>query len=321
VPRLTIAVCTRNRAAQLEITVEGLLADTSAIDREILLVDSASTDATRGVIASLAAGAATPIRGARLEREGVARARNLAIEAADSPLLAFTDDDVTVVDGWADAIAEPFEDPAVVAVGGRILPLWDGTPPYWLEGVAAQRVALVDYGPEAFDFVDGRNWPFGPNMAFRRSVLVEKGLRFNERLGHIGTVAFGCEEFELHHRLIAHGALRYSPDARAFHRIDPQRASWAGVRRSVYQCGFGLARSARIREAGEPSAPLARRLAAAARQVRRARAARRRNARLANPTPAQASEEFHEYQWAGAHLERLAGGWPSLADRLARRPP
>ena len=53
-PLITVAICTRNRAALLEKAVRSVLRQMTG-DAELLIVDNASTDDTPGVAARLAA--------------------------------------------------------------------------------------------------------------------------------------------------------------------------------------------------------------------------------------------------------------------------
>jgi len=70
-------ICTRNRAAQLTEALGRLdRNEIVAESAELVLVDSASTDATPKVIAEFAENAPFPVRQCRVHRPGLGRARN-----------------------------------------------------------------------------------------------------------------------------------------------------------------------------------------------------------------------------------------------------
>ncbi|GIJ47572.1 glycosyl transferase [Virgisporangium aliadipatigenens] len=82
---ITIVLATRNRAARLGATLERLRALPGR--PPVIVVDNASTDAT----AAVAAGAGARVL--RMRRNAGATARNVGVRAADTPLVAFADDD------------------------------------------------------------------------------------------------------------------------------------------------------------------------------------------------------------------------------------
>src|SRR4051794_13586500 len=98
-PPISVVVPTRDRPDALARCLEVVSAQLRE-DDELLVVDSASTDAETASVAS-AAGA----RVIRADRPGSSLARNLGWRSARHDLVAFTDDDVNVLPGWLDAIA------------------------------------------------------------------------------------------------------------------------------------------------------------------------------------------------------------------------
>ena len=91
----SVAVCTRERPAELARCLASLSA-LSPPPREIVVVDNAPTsDATRRVTKDVPG-----VRYVREPRAGLAVARNTAVGATTADILAFTDDDVTVGPDW-----------------------------------------------------------------------------------------------------------------------------------------------------------------------------------------------------------------------------
>jgi glycosyltransferase involved in cell wall biosynthesis len=326
-PQLSIIICTKNRAKSLEQTLHSLRRDTSESSAEVLVVDNGSSDQTPEVIRAAQAifPVDRPVRALSCPRPGLARARNHAVPSARSELVAFTDDDVTVHSGWIDAVVRTFRD-GVDVVGGRVLPLIQGTAPRWFEFRPFFAVTLWDYGPEAIELGlldDGPGkprrqvYPIGANMALRRSLLMSLGEPFNPRLGHTGMVNIGYEEWELFDRLADTYRMAYAPDAVVTHRVDPQRLQYDRVRRSSFQIGFGASRSGNFRIQAMPSYP--RRLYRVLRGYRRALSARRRN-RGGTPVDAdRAFGEFDAYWKLGRDIETLLSRVPWLADQAAAR--
>ncbi len=166
--------------------------------------------------------AQTPVRiVANANDQGLSGARNTGIASADCEITAFIDDDAEALPGWLGHLISPFDDPTVVAVGGRALPARpDDFPPWW---------------PHEYDWVVGCSWTglpevlsevrnvIGCTMAFRREALVATD-GFDVRLGRVGANAAGCEETELCMRLSRNGArVLYEPKATVLHHVDRSR--------------------------------------------------------------------------------------------------
>jgi glycosyltransferase involved in cell wall biosynthesis len=95
-PTLAIVVCSRDRPEQLRECLGAVLRQSAD---EVLVVDSASaTTGTRDVAADLG------VRCLRVDEPGLARARNAALRATTSDIVAFTDDDCIPQPGWTGAI-------------------------------------------------------------------------------------------------------------------------------------------------------------------------------------------------------------------------
>jgi glycosyltransferase involved in cell wall biosynthesis len=313
-PVASILVATRNRAGALEQCLDSILADSSQSARELIVVDNGSTDETRAVVMAAAARAPWPVIYLFEPRPGRSGALNRAIPVARAAILVFTDDDVVVHDGWADALVKAFDDPAVGAAAGRILPRWPHPPPRWMNGTHARLLTLPDFGTEARPLQDDE-MPVGANMALRRAMLNGSNSPFDPNLGDSGGVRIGFEEWFLIAQVRGHAVIAYRPEAVIDHCIDASRMTWEDMRRAHFQRGFGIQRRETLEGAGLP--PLPQRINRVLRTWRVAVRERRRNAALADPGPDEAWREFRDYAWFGKHIEAAVGGWPWLANWIA----
>jgi GT2 family glycosyltransferase len=216
---LSVVVPTRDRPEHLRACLAALRADLGP-DDELLVVDSAS---------------AAPVEAAlRCELPGAARARNAGWRAARHDLVAFVDDDVQVLPGWADALVAAFDDEATAFVAGAV-------------GVPAgqehrERPVAVTTLTQPTRLTAATRGTLGAtaNLAVRAAALrsVEG---FDERLGP-GTWSRAAEDLDLLDRLLHKGFTgAFAPGAAAVH--DQWRSRRDLVRLDL---GYGVGLGARL---------------------------------------------------------------------------
>jgi len=112
--RIAVVIPTYNQAALLARCLQALAAQTDT-DFSVVVVDDGSTDATRDTVQTL--NLPFPVTLVTVANGGPARARNLGIALADSEWVAFLDDDVVPMPGWAAALRAHIDQSARVLVG------------------------------------------------------------------------------------------------------------------------------------------------------------------------------------------------------------
>lgn len=186
-----------------------------------------------------------------IEQRGLSGARNSGLRRATGDIVAFIDDDAFSDPGWLEALAAGYSDPAVMACGGTIDPLWERGRPAWF--------------PREFDWVVGctylgmptaratvRNL-IGCNMSFRMEVFDEIG-GFVHGVGRLGTRPLGGEETEICIRAQQRWPGRtilFEPSAVVHHRVPASRGTVSYFRSRCYAEGLSKAMVARLVGGGD----------------------------------------------------------------------
>ncbi|MEN3339135.1 MAG: glucosyl-dolichyl phosphate glucuronosyltransferase [Acidobacteriota bacterium] len=246
----TVLIATYNRAALLDETLASLAAMrvSPALRWEAIVIDNNSHDNTRAVVERHIAGFPVRLRYLFEAAQGRSSALNAGIGQAEGAVLAFTDDDVRVADGWLDAAAAPLlgGDASIAYSGGPVRPLWEADPPRWLDlqrGDLWGTIAIQDHGAEPFVYEERRKVPLGANMAARRELFQQVG-GFRADLGRTGgRLVLGQEVPELLLRAREAG-LRgmYVPAMQVHHHIPATRLTPSYFRKWWF--GKGVSRAA-----------------------------------------------------------------------------
>lgn len=234
--RVTVVVCTRDRADQLRECLYRLLA-LAYPDYDVLVVDNApSSPATSDLVCGLQVDHPR-LRYVREDRPGVPWARNRAICEVDSTYVAFTDDDVWVDSHWLSNLMKGFSlESDVAAVSGLTLPARLATP------AELHFEALYSFTngfervvhnlrtrplPSPFYPYSAIRYATGNNIAYRVAVL--------RALGGFDVTTRGGEDIELYFRALTRGhTFVYEPSALIYHA---HRADVEGLRRQVFHYG------------------------------------------------------------------------------------
>lgn len=248
---VTVAICTLGAHPRLEQAVRSVLAQTLP-DANMLVVDNdPASGATRAALAELG----PRVRIIDEPQRGLSNARNAAIRAAQTDVLAFTDDDAVIEDSWLERLVQPFAlHPNVAAVTGLVVPAELRTPAqrffeayigfgkgvehtYWTLDPELDQQMPGEPGPRGvlFPWTAGKVGS-GNNMAFRTQVLRDLG-GFDFRLG-AGAVTQGGEELDVFTRVLLAGhIIAYTPDALVWHY---HRETMAELRQQIRANGVGM---------------------------------------------------------------------------------
>ena len=198
-----------------------------------VLVDQSHGDETRRLVADV------PGLAYLTSGPGLSRGRNAAVAATSQELIAFTDDDVSLPEGWLERLVAVFDaEPAAGAVCGR--------------GVTPTGSLLPGRDAGVYRFPTN---PFGLgsgfNLAFRRAALDEAGA-FDEQLGAGATFPAGEDTDMLYRVMRAGWAVVCSDDVTVTHH------EWRGAGEELrLHYGYGLgagAQTARLVAEGDRTA-------------------------------------------------------------------
>jgi len=243
-PEITAAVCTRDRPQELAIALQGL-ADQEYPRLDVVVVDNApADDRTLRLVATAAR--TQPLRYVVEPRPGLSWARNRAIDATGSEVIAWVDDDEAADRWWACEVARAFvEVPEAGAMTGLVVPSELATPSQVLferySGVSRGRgFARAIFSP-ATRHQQSPLYPLPPfgagaNMAFRRDAIQAIG-RFDCALGAGTSTLAGEDTAALSSLLLAGGTVVYQPTAIVRHR---HRRDYEALRRVMLGYGRGL---------------------------------------------------------------------------------
>jgi len=226
-PRITVAVCTHDRAASLARMLETLCSQIPpGCGWELLLVENGCTDETNAVGQSFES--SLPLRRISEPVLGLSAARNRALAEARGEMVVFTDDDVTLDRAWLKAYRCGLERyPEAEYFAGRIVAEMTETPPSWFrdetralfDGILVQ----CDLGPESRILDSEDLLPVGASFAVRRK-LVELIGGFRLDLGVRGRQNGRGEETEFFVRARRAGAIgAYLGDSLCLHPVDWRR--------------------------------------------------------------------------------------------------
>jgi len=223
---ISIIICTYNRVDNLKECFDCLASQeiSSTFTWEVLLVDNNSTDHTKQFTLDYAAQANFKLRYSFEAQQGLSHARNYGVNNSTGDIVIFIDDDIRVSKNWLQAIVYAFNTQQCDAVGGRIHIESPAKLPKWITPDMYGFLGHQDFGNEPRPMDGYKEFPFGGNMAVKRSVFDKIGL-FDTSMGRKGAglkkeELFKGEETDFFHRLAdVGGRFYYQPEALVLHKI------------------------------------------------------------------------------------------------------
>jgi len=240
-PRITVAVCTWNRAKSLKRALDSIVTAIEVYGGsvQLIVVNNNCTDDTDQIIAAVSK--RTTLTYLHESRAGLANARNAATQAICGDYVIWTDDDVVVSPRWLEAYAKAFSEfPHAAFYGGPIRPEFEHALPAWLAagwrqipGIYAAR----DLGERPFPIKSPGEVPYGANFAVRSDL--QRHIRYDPRLGRQpGNYWLAGEELDVLTRLLheQHEG-RWVPAAAVVHYISNDRRTLAYVVKHAFGSG------------------------------------------------------------------------------------
>lgn len=241
---LTIVICTHNRAALLEDTLNSLLRcnppDLHQVD--ILVVANNCNDDTPNVVSRLKDGETiVPLNFLEEPEPGKSYALNTAIKNTTSRALYFIDDDHIVEPEFLATACETLDlQPDFEMICGYIMPAWDGTEPSWVHEKGKYRVPVrpiveFDKGPIGHEITADGHQPGGGNLIVRRSLLNRMDHYFDPAMGPNGRSLEGGEDLDFVRRARKVGGLIwYEPSIRQHHVLEYERMTLSYMMRKAF---------------------------------------------------------------------------------------
>lgn len=241
-PEVSVIIPTCNRSAYLTKCLDALLSlHTDLTTSEIIVVDNNSTDNTRDVVFKFIERHPSLFCYVRETQQGLSYARNRGVAEAKGEIVCFLDDDASPFPEWLNALMKGFLDPAVGCVGGPAVLDYQGQErPPWLHADLQGLLSgyMLPY-LEPVSVSKIAEFPFGCNMAFRRTVFKDVGL-FRIDLDRSGKQVLAAGDTEMISRVHAAGwKVMYLPQAQVHHLVAPERLK----KEYIYRIGRGLAGS------------------------------------------------------------------------------
>lgn len=237
--KISVIICTRNRAQLLAQALESLETQTLSEDEfEVVVVDNGSTDSTHAVATEHA------VRYVYEKTTGLSQARNTGWKHAHGEYIAFLDDDAVAGTKWLQKILESFQmtTDTHVCVGGKIVLKLQSNLPTWLDPYLYFCLGALDCSATPTSLNDTVFMLHGCNFAVKKSTLM-KFNGFDTTLGRHGKQLLSGEEILLQQQIKdIGGTLYYHPDAEVIHHTEKGRLTRGWFVTRMYFEGVSTAR-------------------------------------------------------------------------------
>ena len=232
--KLSIIICTYNRAEFLESAVDALLCQTVGLNScEVIIVNNNSTDETQ-IIAEKVASTQPHFRVVFEKKQGLSHARNRGYKEATSEWVAYLDDDAKASENYVERMLYVIDHYDFDCFGGVYLPWYKYGKPKWYKAhYASNGFKLEKTGVLEDDYVSGGV------IVFKKSVL-ERFNGFPVNLGMKGKkIAYGEENFLQVRMRQAGYRIGFDPNLRIKHVVSLNKLKVSWFLRSSFAKGRG----------------------------------------------------------------------------------
>ncbi|MDX9763318.1 MAG: glycosyltransferase family 2 protein [Desulfomonilia bacterium] len=187
-PKVTIIVCTFNRAEILPYCLDSLVDQTALQDQyEVIVVNNNSSDTTQDIVDRYTSGYRN-IRMILEQRQGLSHARNKGWKEANADWVAYIDDDAKAPPGYVERLLHITKTYPFDCFGGVYIPWYKYQKPRWFKDEYASNITVQDHTKAlASGYVSGGNFAV-------KKALLEKFNGFQSDLGmRPGKIAYGEE--------------------------------------------------------------------------------------------------------------------------------
>jgi succinoglycan biosynthesis protein ExoM len=222
---VTVAICTFRRPSIVE-AVESVARQRLPPDiaMRILVIDNDAMPSAKGLIEDVRAKTSVEIDYSHVSGQNISIARNAALDATSTPLLAFLDDDEYAAPDWlANLIALQ---QGAEAVFGPCEAIYPDDAPSWLRTCDFHSNRL----PENDRIIDTG---YTSNVLIDMGFVRRNGLKFDPLLGETG----GEDTMFFHALHKRGGTLRYAPKAVVHENVVASRLNLTWVRLRRYRAG------------------------------------------------------------------------------------
>ena len=246
----TVAICTYNGEKRLPAVLDRLRSqiNTEQISGEIVVIDNNSTDNTAKLIQEYQVNwpQAYPIKYYFEPAQGLAFARQRAVQEANGTLVGFLDDDNLATPNWvAEAYAFGQAHPKAGAYGSKISGEFEVEPPenFWRISpflAIGGGTKAICYTSSDYKYSYKKVLPPGAGLVIRKQAWIES---VPERLifqGRVGASLVAAEDIEaLLHIRKAGWEIWYNPEMHIYHQIQKQRLEKEYLMKLLRSIGLG----------------------------------------------------------------------------------
>ncbi|MDD5578641.1 MAG: glycosyltransferase [Methylobacter sp.] len=222
--KITVAVCSYNRANRLPSLIRALRNQQCSIPFDLLIVENNCTDNTHEILLDLQSEAGATLRIVNEINQGISYARNRAIEEClNSNFMLFMDDDELPCENLIQAAVDTFEATNALCVGGKVIVDFSLLQrPKWLEDNLLGFLAQVDYGTDLFQITVPSTPVWTANIAYDMLVFRDNpDLRFDLRYNRAGKGVGGGEDVIMFEELLKRNLpVYYQPKMATLHSVD-----------------------------------------------------------------------------------------------------